>query len=155
MEVTSIFHVEAWDYNLFKEGLYGGNLALGCELGSRFTASAEATVLYVNQHLREGAWLRGLTFFGRWRFTDDRRVRAYLEAGFGGCIEPAHSAARHEIQLPCADRCRAEEARLTSRATFVGGLRWLHLSNASLEGRDHNPDIQTVGAYVGVSTRIR
>jgi hypothetical protein len=30
------------------------------------------------------------------------------------------------------------------------GITWLHLSNNSLEGRGHNPDIQAVGLTAGV-----
>ena len=38
---------------------------------------------------------------------------------------------------------------MSSRIDLVGGLRWLHVSNNSLHGRDHNPDIQALGLYVG------
>ena len=38
---------------------------------------------------------------------------------------------------------------LSPRIALVGGLRWLHVSNNSLHGRDHNPDIQALGLYIG------
>jgi hypothetical protein len=41
--------------------------------------------------------------------------------------------------------------RLTRQAHAVASVRWLHLSNASREGRNRNPDIEAVGGYVGVS----
>jgi hypothetical protein len=32
----------------------------------------------------------------------------------------------------------------------IVSLRWFHLSNASLNGPDHNPDIQALGGRIGL-----
>jgi hypothetical protein len=32
----------------------------------------------------------------------------------------------------------------------LGGLRWVHVSNNSLAGRDRNPDIEAIGPTIGV-----
>jgi hypothetical protein len=38
---------------------------------------------------------------------------------------------------------------VNTRVEFIGALRWLHVSNNSLDGRLRNPDIQALGLYVG------
>jgi hypothetical protein len=40
--------------------------------------------------------------------------------------------------------------RLTRQTHAVASFRWMHLSNASLEGRNRNPDIEALGGYFGL-----
>jgi hypothetical protein len=39
---------------------------------------------------------------------------------------------------------------LGRRVDFIANLRLLHLSNASLNGPAHNPDIEAIGLHAGV-----
>jgi hypothetical protein len=43
---------------------------------------------------------------------------------------------------------------LGSRTGFIVDLRLLHLSNNSLNGRDHNPDIEGLGGHIGLLVRF-
>jgi hypothetical protein len=38
---------------------------------------------------------------------------------------------------------------------FSAGARWLHVSNGGREGSSRNPDIQSLGGFVGVGWRFR
>ena len=40
--------------------------------------------------------------------------------------------------------------RVRDNVSLIGGARYFHLSNASLEGRDHNPSINGTQGYVGL-----
>jgi len=40
------------------------------------------------------------------------------------------------------------------RTSLLLKIRLLHLSNNSLKGPDHNPDIQALGAQAGVAVRF-
>jgi hypothetical protein len=44
--------------------------------------------------------------------------------------------------------------RLKDDLFFVGGARFIHISNAYIHGRDQNPGINAVGGYVGLMFRF-
>ena len=44
--------------------------------------------------------------------------------------------------------------RLTDNLHLIGGARYLHFSNAAIEGRDRNPSINALEGYVGLLYRF-
>ena len=98
----------------------------------------------------EDAWLRGFTIGTRARWSS---VRACAQSSMSRSAcrmrRSPDSAARHQIQLSGGDRRRHRDPGARASAVTVTG-RWFHVSNSGREGRDRNPDIQSLGAVVGV-----
>jgi hypothetical protein len=42
---------------------------------------------------------------------------------------------------------------IADKLDFIGGVRFFHLSNANMHGRDENPAINGVQGYVGLMWR--
>jgi hypothetical protein len=40
--------------------------------------------------------------------------------------------------------------RLRPGTHLLAGLRWIHVSNNGLAGRDRNPDIEAIGPQMGI-----
>ena len=131
LEFSGQFLVEAWDLNLTKETLLGG------------------TLLRVRQHTSHDVLVPVISPIVRWRSHTHGPVSVFWEIG------PGISYATNEVPVGGTRFNYVFQVGSGMSYTFrsgvnlVGGLRWLHLSNNSLNGRDKNPDIQAVGIYVG------
>ena len=135
---------------------YGGGIGLNYELSDRFVARAEAIGLSANQAFDDAAG-GGFSLLGRWRFHRGEKLSLYLEGGAG--------ILQTSVSVPDGPAAFEEDGthfnftpqagigatyRLGKRTALTGGFRYLHISNASMSGRDENPGLDTVGGYLGL-----
>ena len=149
VEVSGQFLVEAWDLNVSKESLFGGTVGLGYALAERWQINAELSFLRVSQDTSYDVLLSAVSGIVRWRAYQDGPVSIFLEIGPGvsyASDEVPAGGTRFNLVLQAGG---GMTYRLVPRVNLVGGLRWLHLSNNGLNGRDKNPDIQALGMYLG------
>ena len=149
VEVSGQFLVEAWDLNVSKESLFGGTVGLGYALAERWQINAELSFLRVSQDTSYDVLLSAVSGIVRWRAYQDGPVSIFLEIGPGvsyASDEVPAGGTRFNLVLQAGGGMKY---RLVPRVNLVGGLRWLHLSNNGLNGRDKNPDIQALGMYLG------
>ena len=149
LEFSGQFLVEAWDLNLTKESLLGGTVALGYSLSDRVQLNTELSLLRVKQGASYEVLVPAISPIVRWRSHTHGPVSIFWEIG------PGISYATNEVPVGGTRFNYVFQVgggmsyTFSSGINLVGGLRWLHLSNNSLNGRDKNPDIQAVGIYVG------
>lgn len=141
--------VEAWNYNLSREELHGGHVGFMYGLRDGLAVGLTWPMLYVSQRTTD-AYLIGALGIIRWRIAGGVRRAVVAETGVGvsGAELPVPPRGTRFNYLYVAGI--AATARLPTGPHAIVGLRWMHLSNFSLAGRDRNPDIQAVGPYAGL-----
>jgi hypothetical protein len=147
VDVSVMALPEAWDYNEARESLTGAAIGIDRHVWGPLAVRAEAVVLRVAQEGGDG-WLRGVTLGMRARWSR-ARVAPFLDVAVG----PSTAT----IAVPIRGTTFNYLAVVGGGIEFpVRGIqmgvsaRWLHVSNNGREGRHRNPDIQTLGAVVGV-----
>ena len=149
LELTGGFFLEAWDLNLYKEQLMGGAISLSRQITPNWTLGVETSLLHVNQEPIGDVFLPALSLMLRWSAFRVGETSVFLEGG-GGVSYASNEVPNRGTRLNLVSQTGVGlERRLSSRIGLVSGLRWLHVSNNSLDGRDHNPDIQALGLYIG------
>ena len=149
LELTGRFFLEAWDFNLYKEQLVGGAITLSRQLTPNWALGVETSLLHVNQEPIGDVFLPALSLMLRWSAFRVGETSVFLEGG-GGLSYASNEVPNRGTRLNLVSQTGVGlERPLSSRIGLVGGLRWLHVSNNSLNGRDHNPDIQALGLYIG------
>ena len=149
LEVTGGFFLEAWDLNLYKEQLIGGAISLSRQMTPSWTVGIETSLFHVNQEPIGDVFLPALSLMLRWSAFRVGETSVFLEGG-GGLSYASNEVPNRGTRLNLVSQTGVGlERPLSSRIGLVGGLRWLHVSNNSLNGRDHNPDIQALGIYIG------
>ena len=149
LEVTGGFFLEAWDLNLYKEQLIGGAISFSRQITPSWTVGIETSLLHVNQEPIGDVFLPALSLMLRWSAFRVGETSVFLEGG-GGLSNASNEVPNRGTRLNLVSQTGVGlERPLSSRIGLVGGLRWLHVSNNSLNGRDHNPDIQALGLYIG------
>lgn len=149
LDLTGGFFMEAWDLNLYKEQLLGGAISVSRRVTPKWTVGVETGLLHVNQEPIGDVFLPTLSVLLRWTAFRVGETSVFVEAS-GGASYASDEVPNRGTRFNLVSQTGVGIARpLSSRIAVVGGLRWLHLSNNSLDGRDHNPDIQALGLYVG------
>ena len=149
LEVTGGFFLEAWDLNLYQEQLIGGAISFSRQITPSWTVGIETSLLHVNQEPIGDVFLPALSLMLRWSAFRVGETSVFLEGG-GGLSYASNEVPNRGTRLNLVSQTGVGlERPLSSRIGLVGGLRWLHVSNNSLNGRDHNPDIQALGLYIG------
>ena len=149
LELTGGFFLEAWDLNEFREELTGGAISINRRISSNWTVGFESTLLYVNQDPAGDVFLPAFSILLRRKLFRAGETWVSIDGGGGvsyASNEVPYRGTRFNLVSPLGvGLSRA----LSDRIDFVGGLRWLHVSNNSLDVRLRNPDIQAPGLYVG------
>jgi hypothetical protein len=149
VEVAGEVHREAWNYNVSDEDLFGGTAGLWYPAGTRWSIGAEATCVYVNQERVSSAPFAGVALILRRHFA--RRALTYFVEGGGGLSYAARFVPPRGTRFNYIFETGVGIIHPTSRyAHFIASLRFLHLSNNGLAGRDRNPDIEAFGLRLGV-----
>ena len=149
VELSGQFMVEAWDLNVSKESLFGGTVGLGYTFAERWQVNTELSFLRVSQDTSYDVLLPVVSGIMRGRAYEGGPVTVFLEIGPGvsyASDEVPAGGTRFNLVLQAGG---GMTYRLVPRLNLVGGLRWLHVSNNSLNGRSKNPDIQALGMYLG------
>jgi len=145
---TALFR-EAWDENEQIEWLAGVGAAVDRRVWRGLALRGELLALRVQQ--ARVAWLRGFTVGTRARWHRSR-VQPIADVAVG----LSHSTAEVPVRGTRSNYLAvigagAETAVGQHRVSITG--RWLHLSNNGREGRQRNPDIQSLGVVVGLGWR--
>jgi hypothetical protein len=138
---------EAWDRNEASESLAGAFVAADRLVWRGFAVRGEGALLLVSQR-GDDAWLRGFTIGARKRWARHRAVPLVdVAVGVSDATVPAPVRGT-EFNYLAVIGVGAEIPVGGVLVTLSG--RWFHVSNNGREGRHLNPDIQALGAVVGV-----
>ena len=146
--------VEAWNYNVSHEELYGlgEGVTYGVKDGLLLTAGQR--IYYVSQRAND-SWLLGLTFGVRGRVYHRGRVDVYLEGDVGVSDAAIATPPRGTRFKYLALGASGTAIRLRPGLFALVTLQWIHVSNNSLKGPGRNPDTEAVGPAFGLAWRIR
>jgi hypothetical protein len=155
LELTASYLVEAWDLNgTPRDRLAGGSAAVSLPFRESWAAVIELLGAQVVRQTPPDATLVGLLALVRKRLTDSQRLSFVVEGGLGASyasVEVPDRGTRFNYLLEAGAGVSHPVGRRTS---LLLKIRLLHLSNNSLKGRDHNPDIQGLGAQAGIAVRF-
>jgi hypothetical protein len=148
-ETEAVAAIEAWNYNISHEELYG--LSEGVTYGIRPGVVLRATqrFAYVSQR-SEDAVLLGLTIGVRGRIYQRGRVSAFLQGDIGishtAIATPPRGTRFNYLAMGGGGVMIGVRPRLHVVAT----LQLVHVSNAGVKGPGRNPDIEAVGPSIGM-----
>jgi len=143
--------IEAWNLNDRREWLADGSAAVFWSFTRRATLLVEFHATRVEQVSSRNAFVNGLVTNLRWRLFEIPGGTLFGEFGPGISWSDTRTPPRGTQFNYLVQGTVGITRRLGSRSHLVTGFRWLHLSNASREGRGRNPDIEALGAYAGLS----
>jgi len=126
-----------------------GSTALGYFIADSFSVNA-AIVGYSVDQPDHGAFAGGFDLYARFYFLSLDRFTFYFDAGAGTFIADKDVPERgtHFNFTPRGGLGMAY--RLTENVYLLAGLRYWHLSNAGIEGHDHNPSFDGLQYYGSV-----
>ena len=145
--------IETWNYNVSHENMIAATVGVSYGLRRNLALIISAPLYYVEQRGPD-AWLLGATSGVRWRALTRRRFGVFVEVEIG--------ASRAEMATPPRgtrfNYLVLGAAGITTRVArgthLLTGIKWIHVSNKGLAGRDRNPDIEAVGARIALLTRF-
>jgi Lipid A 3-O-deacylase (PagL) len=149
IELAAQVELEAWNYNTNHEELYGLITGLTYGLGKGVVITAAAPLTYVAQRGVDGLLLGG-TIGVRGRVYRRARLSIYWEFSVGASQADTFVPPRGTRFNYIAQGGGGATLRVARGLHALAAVRWIHLSNNGLAGRDRNPDIEAIGAHVGV-----
>lgn len=152
-ETEALAAVEAWNYNISHEELYGLSEGVTYGLKRGLVLRANQRFAYVSQRA-EDAVLLGLTIGVRGRIYHRGRFAAFLQGDLGishtVIATPPRGTRFNYLAMGGAGALIA----LRPRVHLVTTLQVIHVSNASLKGPSRNPDLEAIGPSVGLLFRF-
>jgi len=152
-EADATAALEAWNYNLSHEELYG--LSQGVAYGVRhgLVVRAMQRLTYVSQRA-EDAVILGLTIGVRGRVYQRGRLSAFLQGDVGishtAIATPPRGTRFNYLALGGG----GVTVRVHPRVHVVSSLQLIHVSNAGVKGPGRNPDIEAIGPSIGILVRF-
>jgi hypothetical protein len=148
-EAEGIAAVEAWNYNISHEEIYGLGEAITYGIGNGLVLRAGQRFAYVSQR-SEDAILLALTIGVRGRVYQRGRLSAFLQ----GDVGLSHTAVAAPPRGTRFNYLAAGGAGVTigirPRLHLVATLQMIHISNAGVKGPGRNPDIEAIGPSLGM-----
>ena len=145
--------LETWNYNGSHEEMFGMRAGIAYGLGKGITLIAGWPLYYVSQRGVDGS-LFGTTVGLRGRIYRYRRASPFLEFEVGlsesDTSVPPRGTRFNYLVLGGA----GVTIQLRPGVHLLTGLKWIHVSNNGLAGRDRNPDIEAVGPHASVLVRF-
>jgi Lipid A 3-O-deacylase (PagL) len=145
--------VEAWNYNASHEELYALGEGLTYGLRDGLVLRMSQRFIYVSQRSQD-AVLLGLTIGVRGRVYERGRAAAFLQGELGISHTAVAAPPRGTRFNYLAIGGGGMMVRMNARAHLLTTLQVIHMSNASLKGPGRNPDIEAIGASLGVNIRF-
>jgi len=150
-----LYLVEAWDLNgTPRDRLAGGSVGVSLPFQESWAAVIELLGTHVARQTPPGAALFGISGLVRKRLTRGQRPSFVVEGGFGASYASNEVPARGTRFNYLLDAAAGIAHPVGRRTSLLLKIRLIHLSNNSLNGRDHNPDIQALGAQAGIAVRF-
>jgi hypothetical protein len=145
-DVTAASYVEAWDLNEGREWLNGVQAGLDRGVWRGLAVRVEGVLLHVHQ-AGEDPWLKGVTLGMRVR-RHHRLASLFLDIAGGRAsasesVPPRGTRSNYVLLLGGGVEIPWSAGHITV------ATRWFHISNNGSEGRDQNPDVQSLGLSGG------
>lgn len=142
--------LEAWNYNPSHEELYGLTQGVSYGLREGLVLIARQRLFYVSQR-RNDSRLLGIT--------SGLRARVYRRGRASGFLQFDVGVSDAAVALPpggtrfnyLAIGSGGMLMRINQRVQAIAVVEVIHISNAGIAGHDRNPDIEAIGASLGVS----
>jgi hypothetical protein len=152
-ETEAVAAVEAWNYNISHEEVYGLGQGVTYGLKNGLMLRANQRFAYVSQRA-EDAVLLALTIGVRGRIYQRGRFSAFLQGDLGishtAIATPPRGTRFNYLAIGGAGALIG----LRPRVHLVTTLQLIHVSNASLKGPSRNPDIEAIGPSIGLLFRF-
>ncbi len=154
VQISVHCYVESWDFNN-RPGITprGGTIGLTLPMRGRWVQVVELTGTRAVQR-PPSAFIGGLSWLARREMLRRGGLTLFAEGGVGASyathiVPPNGTAFNYLLQAG-----GGFTERFTPRTGFILSLRLFHVSNNSLNGSAHNPDIEGLGGQVGVFLRF-
>jgi hypothetical protein len=141
--------LEAWNYNISHEEVYGLQQGVTYGLRDGLVLMARQRLYYISQRLNDTRVL-GLTGGLRARVYRNGRASAFLQFDMGMSDAAIAAPPRGTRFNYLASGGVGALVRLNSRLHLVSSFDVFHISNAGLKGPDRNPDIESIGPTLGL-----
>jgi hypothetical protein len=145
--------LETWNYNGSHEELRGLRAGFTYGLGNGVTFVAGWPLYYISQRGVDG-FLFGATFGVRGKIYRRGRFRAFLEFEVGLSESDTPVPPRGTRFNYLAMGAAGATIQVRRGVHVLTGLKWIHISNNGLAGRDRNPDVEAVGPHASVLVRF-
>jgi hypothetical protein len=149
LELSGHGALETWNYNISHEEMYGSFAGLTFAVRDGLALTAGAPLYYVSQRGVD-AWMLGATFGVRGRIYRRSGTSVFLgfEVGISEAdtFVPPRGTRFNYLALGSAGLT----VRLRTGVHLLGAVKWVHVSNNGLAGRNRNPDLEAVGPQVGL-----
>lgn len=105
---------------------------------------------FENDNDREDAIGIGLNLGLRYHFFEYERLTLFVD-GAAGLFQADHAFPEGGTHFNFTEQVGLGATfRLNENAHLIAGARFVHISNAAIQGREHNPSFNGAGGYVGV-----
>jgi hypothetical protein len=152
-EVEGQAALEAWNYNISHEELYGLGEGLTYGLRDGLVLRMNQQFIYVSQRSQD-AVLLGLTIGVRGRAFERGRTIGFLQGELGISYTAIATPPRGTRFNYLAIGGGGFLVRLNDRAHVLTALQVVHVSNGGIKGAGRNPDIEAIGVALGLNLRF-
>jgi hypothetical protein len=144
LELGGSAALEAWNYNISHEELFGIAVGLNYGLLNGLVLTASWPLSYVSQRGVD-AWVMGATIGVRGRIVRRPRWSFFLSGALGVSEADTFVPPRGTRFNYLAIGGIGVIGRVRAGVHLLAGLDVIHVSNAGYAGRDRNPDIEAIG----------
>jgi hypothetical protein len=141
--------VEAWNYNISHEELYGISEGLTYGVREGLAITANQRIYYVSQRAND-TWVLGLTFGVRGRVYQRGRTSVFLEGNVGisdaAIATPPRGTRFNYLALGSGGVLVTVKPRIH----LLASLQLIHISNNGLKSSSRNPDTEAIGPVLGL-----
>lgn len=152
-ETEAIAALEAWNYNVSHEELFGLTEGVTYAVGDGVMVRAMQRFVYVSQRSQDAVIL-GVTFGARTRLFQHGRVTGFVQGDLGISHTAVAAPPRGTRFNYLAIGGGGAMVRLSQGVHAFTTLHVVHISNAGLKGPGRNPDIEAIGPSLGLSFRF-
>ena len=152
-EAEAVAAIEAWNYNVSHEELYGLNQGITFGLRDGLVLRAQQRLAYVSQRA-EDAVVLGLVGGVRWRLAVRGRWTIFVQGDLGISHTAIATPPRGTRFNYLAVGGGGAMVRVHPRIHLVSTLQVIHISNAGVKGPGRNPDLEAIGPALGVLVRF-
>jgi len=152
-ETEAVAAIEAWNYNISHEEVYGLNEGITYGVRDGVVLRANQRFAYVSQR-GEDAVLLGLTIGARARVYRRGRLSAFLQGDVGISHTAIATPPRGTRFNYLAAGGGGAMVRVHPRIHVLSTLQLLHISNAGIKGPGRNPDVEAIGPTLGLLLRF-
>ena len=152
-ESAAIAAIEAWNYNISHEELYGLDQGVTYGVREGVALRMHQRLIYVSQRSQDAVVL-GLTVGVRTRVIARGRWSAFVQGDVGISHTALATPPRGTRFNYLAIGGGGAMVRVHPRIHLVSALQLIHVSNNGIKGPSRNPDIEAIGPSLGLLIRF-